>query len=70
LSRTDYAFPFRVDPASGQAGQSPYAANVEEMVIQILLTAPGSAPTCRISVAGCGNCCSHRIRTHCKRPRN
>lgn len=39
--RADYAFPFRIDPASGQAAQSPYAQHVEEMIEQIILTSPG-----------------------------
>jgi phage baseplate assembly protein W len=41
MERHDYAFPFRVDPASGQAAQTSYAAHVEQMVRQVLLTAPG-----------------------------
>jgi hypothetical protein len=39
--RHDYAFPFRIDPASRQAAQSPYEAHVEQMVLQVLLTSPG-----------------------------
>ncbi len=39
--RADYAYPFRVDPTSGQTTQSPYAAHVQQMVIQLLLTNPG-----------------------------
>lgn len=39
--RADYAFPFRVDPASGQTAQSTYAAHVQQMVLQLLLTNPG-----------------------------
>ena len=41
MSRTDYAFPFRVDAASSQAAQAPYAAHVDQMIRQILLTSPG-----------------------------
>jgi phage baseplate assembly protein W len=41
VNRTDYAFPFRIDPVSGQAAQSPYARHVDEMIRQVLLTAPG-----------------------------
>jgi phage baseplate assembly protein W len=41
MARNDYAFPFRIDPASGQAAQSPYGTHVDEMIRQILLTEPG-----------------------------
>lgn len=41
MARTDYAFPFRIDPASGQAAQADYAAHVEQMIWQVLMTAPG-----------------------------
>lgn len=41
MNRTDYAFPFRIDPVSGQAAQSPYAKHVDEMIRQVLLTTPG-----------------------------
>ena len=41
MPRTDYAFPFVIDPVSGQAGQTPYAAHVDQMIRQILLTSPG-----------------------------
>jgi hypothetical protein len=41
MARTDYAFPFRIAQASNQAAQSPYATHVDEMIRQILLTAPG-----------------------------
>src|SRR5260370_28892553 len=41
LARSDYAFPFRISPASGQAAQSDYATHVEDVVRQALLTAPG-----------------------------
>jgi hypothetical protein len=41
MNRTDYSFPFRIDPGSGQAAQSPYAVHVDEMIRQILLTNPG-----------------------------
>lgn len=39
--RSDYAFPFRISPASGQAAQSSYPTHVDEMIRQVLLTAPG-----------------------------
>src|SRR5215467_13102714 len=41
MSRHDYAFPFRIDPVSGQAAQSPYGTHVDQMIRQVLLTAPG-----------------------------
>lgn len=40
MKRTDYAFPFRIDPASGQAAQTGYATHVDQMIRQILLTTP------------------------------
>jgi phage baseplate assembly protein W len=40
-TRTDYAFPFRIDATSGQAGLTPYATHVDQMIRQILLTTPG-----------------------------
>src|SRR5256885_2178792 len=41
MARHDCAFPFRIDPASGQAARAAYAAHVGQMVRQVLLTAPG-----------------------------
>lgn len=41
MARHDYAFPFRIDPVSGQAQQAPYSAHVDQMIRQVLLTAPG-----------------------------
>ncbi len=41
MTRHDYAFPFRIDPNSGQAQQTPYASHVDQMIRQVLLTAPG-----------------------------
>jgi phage baseplate assembly protein W len=41
VDRHDYAFPFRIDLASGQAAQSAYAAHVDQMIRQVLLTSPG-----------------------------
>lgn len=41
LPRADYAYPLRIDGGSQQAAQSPYAAHVEQMVKQVMLTAPG-----------------------------
>jgi phage baseplate assembly protein W len=51
--RQDYAFPFRLDIQSRQASQaSCYQQHVEDMITQILLTAPGE----RIDLPtfGCG----------------
>jgi uncharacterized protein len=52
MARADYAFPFRIDPVSGQAAQSPYATHVDEMVRQILLTTPGERAD--LPQFGCG----------------
>jgi phage baseplate assembly protein W len=41
VARHDYAFPFRIDPASGQAARAPYPAHVDQLIRQVLLTAPG-----------------------------
>ena len=41
MDRHDYAFPFRIDANSGQAAQTTYAAHVEQMIRQVLLTSPG-----------------------------
>ena len=52
MARADYAFPFRIDPASGQAAQSAYAAHVEQMICQVLLTTPGERAD--LPTFGCG----------------
>jgi uncharacterized protein len=52
VARTDYAFPFRIDPGSGQAAQVPYAAHVDQMIRQILLTSPGERAD--LPEFGCG----------------
>jgi phage baseplate assembly protein W len=52
MARADYAFPFRIDPVSGQAAQSPYAAHVGQMIRQVLLTAPGERAD--LPQFGCG----------------
>jgi phage baseplate assembly protein W len=41
MERHDYAFPFRIDPGSRQAAQTSYESHVDQMIRQILLTAPG-----------------------------
>lgn len=52
MMRHDYTFPFNIDAASHQAAQSPYAAHVEQMIRQVLLTMPGE----RVNLPefGCG----------------
>jgi len=41
MIRNDFAFPFRVDAASGQAAQTSYQDHVGQMIRQVLLTDPG-----------------------------
>jgi phage baseplate assembly protein W len=52
MARHDYAYPFRIDPASGQAARTGYESHVEQMIEQLLLTSPGE----RIDLPdfGCG----------------
>jgi phage baseplate assembly protein W len=50
--RQDYAFPFRIDPASRQAQSVGYEAHVKQMVIQLLLTTPGERAD--LPEFGCG----------------
>ncbi|MDO8586983.1 MAG: GPW/gp25 family protein [Armatimonadota bacterium] len=52
MNRHDYAYPFRIDPASGQAAQTGYESHVEQMIRQVLLTSPGE----RVNLPefGCG----------------
>jgi phage baseplate assembly protein W len=52
MERHDYAFPFRVDPASHQAAQTGYEAHVEQMIRQVLLTSPGERTD--LPEFGCG----------------
>lgn len=52
MNRTDYAYPFVIDPVSGQAGQALYAAHVDQMIRQILLTTPGERAD--LPEFGCG----------------
>jgi phage baseplate assembly protein W len=40
-TRSDFAFPFRIDAASGQAARASYQDHVDQMIRQILLTDPG-----------------------------
>jgi phage baseplate assembly protein W len=50
--RHDYAFPFRIDPASRRAQRAGYEAHVEQMVLQVLLTSPGERAD--LPEFGCG----------------
>lgn len=52
MTRRDYAYPFRIDPASGQAAQTDYATHVDQMIRQILLTSPGERAD--LPEFGCG----------------
>jgi phage baseplate assembly protein W len=52
MKRTDYAYPFVIDPVSGQAGQTPYATHVDQMIRQVLLTTPGERAD--LPEFGCG----------------
>jgi hypothetical protein len=50
--RHDYAFPFRIDPASRQAQRVDYETHVKQMVVQVLLTSPGERAD--LPEFGCG----------------
>ncbi|MFZ0304759.1 MAG: GPW/gp25 family protein [Terracidiphilus sp.] len=52
MNRSDYAFPFRIDPASGQAAQTSYPTHVDQMIRQVLLTSPGERAD--LPQFGCG----------------
>jgi Bacteriophage baseplate protein W len=52
VNRHDYAFPFRIDPASRQGARTGYEAHVEQMIRQILLTSPGERAD--LPELGCG----------------
>ena len=52
IARQDYAFPFRIDPASQQTAQAAYATHVNQMVLQLLLTTPGERAD--LPQFGCG----------------
>jgi hypothetical protein len=40
-TRADFAFPLRIDAASGQAARASYQDHLDQMIRQILLTDPG-----------------------------
>ncbi len=52
MPRRDYAFPFRIDPVSGQAAQAGYAQHIDDMIRQVLLTTPGERAD--LPEFGCG----------------
>jgi len=52
MQRHDYAYPFRIDPASHQAARTSYEAHVDQMIRQILLTSPGERAD--LPEFGCG----------------
>jgi phage baseplate assembly protein W len=41
IVRHDFAYPFRIDGASGQAARASYQDHVDQMIRQFLLTDPG-----------------------------
>ncbi len=41
MARQDFAFPFHIASASGQAAEASYQDHVEQMIEQVLLTDPG-----------------------------
>jgi phage baseplate assembly protein W len=53
VRRADYAYPFRIDGGSSQAAQAPgYERHVQDMLRQLLLTAPGERAC--LPEFGCG----------------
>ena len=52
MPRTDYSFPFRIDAGSRQAAQAVYGTHVDQMIRQVLLTAPGERAD--LPEFGCG----------------
>jgi phage baseplate assembly protein W len=52
MARLDYAFPFHIDASSRQAAQSAYPRHVDQMIRQLLLTAPGERAD--LPEFGCG----------------
>jgi Bacteriophage baseplate protein W len=52
MARSDYSFPFRIEPLSGQAAVSTYGSHVEQMIRQVLLTSPGERAN--LPDFGCG----------------
>ncbi len=52
LARHDYEVPFRIAPASRQVSRTDYASHVNQMIRQVLLTAPGERAD--LPQFGCG----------------
>ena len=52
LEQPKVTFPFRIDPASGQAARTGYETHVEQMIRQVLLTGPGERAD--VPDFGCG----------------
>lgn len=50
--RQDYAMPFRINPGLRQVSSTDYASHVDQMVQQVLLTAPGERAD--LPQFGCG----------------
>lgn len=50
--RHDYAFPFRIAPGTSRGAESSYPDHVDQLLRQLLLTAPGER-TCLLEF-GCG----------------
>jgi uncharacterized protein len=51
-NRHDYAVPFRIDPGSRQVSRTDYASHVDQMIRQVLFTAPGERAD--LPQFGCG----------------
>jgi phage baseplate assembly protein W len=52
LARSDYAFPLRIAADTRQTARTAYASHVEQMIEQVLLTAPGER--LNLPQFGCG----------------
>jgi phage baseplate assembly protein W len=53
MARSDFAFPFLIDPVSRQAATAPsYEAHVDQMIRQVLFTNPGERTN--LPEFGCG----------------
>ena len=52
MTRQDYAYPFRIITVSGQAAQTDYGTHVDQIIRQVLLTAPGERAD--LPEFGCG----------------
>jgi phage baseplate assembly protein W len=52
MTRQDYSYPFRISSVSGQAARTSYATHVDQMIRQLLLTAPGERAD--LPEFGCG----------------